>query len=109
MGADPHRWHAMLVDGNISNATRLPQCASAVPPMHSPAHTQPLDEGSVVAGSEQLLRVMAHRRQVHSAPLRTPTHLLRVGMVAMKTMHEPMQIPLQVLELKLLTYSNVQP
>lgn len=109
MGADPHRWHAMLVDGNISNATRLLQCASAVPPMHSPAHTQPLAEGSVVAGSEQLLRVMARRRQVQCAPLRTPTHLLRVVMAAMMAMHELMRIPLQVLELKLLTCSNVQP
>lgn len=77
-------------------------CVGAVPLMHSPALTQPLVEASVVVVGEQLPQATA--RQLHCLPLHTPTHLPRVVTAAMPVIHELMRTPLQVLELKLLTY-----
>ena len=103
MSADQHRWHATPVDGNMSNAMALPLCVGAVPPMQSPAHTQPLAEDSLVDVDEQPLRVTARRHRVHCNPLHTPTHLLRVATAAMPVLHDTMRTPLRVPELKLLT------
>jgi len=100
--ADQHRWHAMPVDGNISNAMLLLPCVGAVQPTHSPALTQPLAEVSVVVVGGQLLRLTARRRPVHCPLLHSPTHLLRVATAMMPVMNEPMRTPLQVLELTLL-------
>ena len=63
-------------------------------------------EGWVVVVGEQLLQT-ARRRQVHCLLLHNPTHLLRVATATMPVIYEPMQTPLQVPGLKLLTHPKV--